>query len=89
MAQLLVRNLKADVKAGLRVLAVAGKIADRMAVFDAGAGRSTASISAERHSAQHDIMIAGIALATDASLATRNTRDFIDVLITPIGPWTA
>jgi predicted nucleic acid-binding protein len=33
-------------------------------------------------------MIAGIVIATGASLATRNTRDFDDLSVTLINPWT-
>jgi predicted nucleic acid-binding protein len=33
-------------------------------------------------------MIAGIALSTGASLATRNTRHFDDLSISLIDPWT-
>jgi predicted nucleic acid-binding protein len=33
-------------------------------------------------------MIAGIALATGASLATRNTRHFADLAIELIDPWS-
>jgi len=34
-------------------------------------------------------MIAGIALATRAALATRNTAHFADLSITVINPWQA
>jgi predicted nucleic acid-binding protein len=73
---------------------VVSRIGDRIATFDAGAAVSTAMISAERRRAGRpgelrDSMIAGIALSTGASLATRNTRHFADVAITLIDPWTA
>jgi predicted nucleic acid-binding protein len=35
-----------------------------------------------------DMMIAGIAAVTDAALATRNTRDFTQLPLTLIDPWS-
>nr|WP_294564009.1 type II toxin-antitoxin system VapC family toxin [uncultured Rhodopila sp.] len=84
---------KTVLRRGLDRLAT-GRIGDRIAVFDAGAAISTAVISAERRRAGRpgelrDSMIAGIALSTGASLATRNTGHFADVAITLIDPWAA
>jgi predicted nucleic acid-binding protein len=70
------------------------KIGDRIASFDEAAATVTAIISAERLWAGRsgelrDTMIAGIAVATGASLATRNDRHFNDLSISLINPWTA
>jgi toxin FitB len=69
-------------------------IADRIAAFDDAAAKVTAVIAAERRRAGRsgelrDTMIAGIALAMGAALATRNTRHFDDLSIVLIDPWTA
>jgi len=71
---------------------VAEKIGDRIAIFDDAAARATASITADRQRAGRtrdlrDSMIAGIVVATGASLATRNTRHFADLAISLIDPW--
>jgi predicted nucleic acid-binding protein len=68
-------------------------IADRIAAFDDAAAKVTAIIAAERRrlgrqGELRNTMIAGIALATHVSLATRNTRHFDDLSITIIDPWT-
>ncbi len=72
----------------------ADKIEDRVAVFDDAAAKVTAIIAAERRrlgrqGELRDTMIAGIAAASGAALATRNTRHFDDLAITLINPWTA
>jgi predicted nucleic acid-binding protein len=69
----------------------AEKIGGRIANFNDAAAKVTAVISAERHrrgrpGGLRDGMIAGIALATWASLATRNTRHFADLAIELIDP---
>ncbi len=69
-------------------------IQSRVLVFDTDAARLAASITAARRRAGRpgelcDTMIAGIAAATGAALATRNTRHFDDLSITLIDPWTA
>jgi toxin FitB len=69
-------------------------IGDRVASFDDAAAQVTASLMAQRKRAGRpgdlrDSMIAGIALATGAALATRNIRHFADLSITLIDPWTA
>ena len=71
----------------------AEKVNDRIAKFDDPAARAAAIISAERRRSGRtgelrDNMIAGIAVATGASLATRNSRHFDDLSITLINPWT-
>jgi predicted nucleic acid-binding protein len=68
-------------------------IEGRVVAFDTDAARITASIIAARRRAGRpgdlrDTMIAGIAVATGASLATRNTRHFDDLSIALINPWT-
>ncbi len=70
----------------------AEKIGDRIANFDDAAARVTAVISAERRRRGRpgdlrDGMIAGIAPASGASLATHNTRRFADLAIELIDPW--
>ncbi len=72
----------------------ADKIEDRIAAFDDAAAKATAIIAAERRrlgrqGELRDTMIAGIAIASGAALATRNTRHFDDLSIDLIDPWTA
>ena len=72
----------------------AEKIGSRIASFDDSAAKVTATIAAERRrggrlGGLRDTMIAGIALALGASLATRNSRHFDDLSIALIDPWTA
>jgi predicted nucleic acid-binding protein len=75
-------------------LVISEKIENRIASFDDASAKATASITTERRrrgrpSDLRDSMIAGMAIATGASLATRNTRHFNDLSITLIDPWTA
>jgi len=68
------------------------KLARRVAVFDLAAAEETANLMAARSKAGHpvdlrDSMIAGIALAANASIATRNIRHFQDLQIHLIDPW--
>jgi toxin FitB len=66
----------------------------RVAPFDEAAAEETALLAARR---QHegrphelrDSMIAGIATAHRATLATRNTRHFGDLPVPVIDPWAA
>ena len=72
----------------------AEKIGDRIASFDDEAARAAAAIAAERRRRGRSgelrgTMIAGIALATGASLATRNTSHFDDLRMELFDPWTA
>jgi len=71
---------------------VAHKLERRVAVFDSTAARHTADLMAARQKAGRpgdlrDSMIAGIALAANAGLATRNTRHFDDLHISVVNPW--
>jgi toxin FitB len=65
----------------------------RIAVFDEEAARVTADLMATRQKRGRvgelrDSMIAGIVLSHRASLATRNTSHFEDIVTTIINPWT-
>lgn len=66
----------------------------RIAPFDAAAANSAAQLMADRQRAGRpgelrDTMIAGIALAHHATLATRNTRHFADLTVPVVNPWKA
>jgi predicted nucleic acid-binding protein len=66
----------------------------RIAPFDVAAAREAADLMAARRKAGRpveirDTMIAGIALAQHASLATRNLADFADTRIPLVNPWSA
>lgn len=65
---------------------------NRIASFDVSAAQHAANISARQKSVGHnveirDTMIAGIASASRARLATRNLRDFQEAGITLVNPW--
>lgn len=67
-------------------------MAGRVLPYDEAAADAYAEISARRRtvgrpSSQPDLMIAGIARAVEAALATRNTKDFEDCGIGLIDPW--
>lgn len=67
-------------------------IEGRIASFDAEAGMRAAEVMAQRKRKGRpievrDTMIAGIVLANRASLATRNTQHFEDLLLTVVNPW--
>ena len=67
---------------------------DKVLAFDGPAADQSAQIAARRTQAgkpisQLDAMIAAIAKAQQARLATRNIRDFVDCDIQIIDPWTA
>lgn len=69
-----------------------GKIERRIAPFDTAAAERAADLMTARHKAVRpgdlrDTMIAGIALACRASLATRNTSHFDDLSVAVINPW--
>ncbi|MGE0724366.1 MAG: type II toxin-antitoxin system VapC family toxin [Alphaproteobacteria bacterium] len=62
--------------------------------FDRDAAEAAAHLDALRRAAGRnveirDTQIAGIAIARGASLATRNVRDFADLSVPVIDPWTA
>jgi toxin FitB len=70
------------------------KIERRIAPFDAAAAQQAGDLMAIRYGAGRpgelrDTMIAGIALACQASLATRNTSHFDDLSIPVINPWSS
>ena len=67
---------------------------NRILDFDATAAASAADLSAERQKKGRpvdvrDTLIAGIALARRATLATRNVRHFADLKVPVVDPWTA
>lgn len=69
-------------------------IEGRIAHFDATAAEEAAELMALRKQRGRpgelrDTMIAGIALATRATLATRNTAHFADLSVAVVNPWTA
>lgn len=70
------------------------RIGQRVATFDVAAARHAGDLMAIRHRKGRpvdlrDTMIAGIALAQHATLATRNTVHFEDAAIPLVNPWTA
>ena len=69
-------------------------IEERILPFDTAAAAETASLMAHRRRSGRtvdlrDAMIAGIAIARHATLATRNTRHFSDLPLAVIDPWSA
>jgi len=73
---------------------VLDKIGQRVAPFDALAAQQAGDLMASRQRKGRpvhlrDTMIAGIALAHHATLATRNVAHFEDVSIPVVNPWTA
>ena len=65
---------------------------NRVLDFDSAAATEAAALAAERQKAGRpldvrDTQIAGIALARNATLATRNVRHFRDLKIPVIDPW--
>lgn len=67
---------------------------DRIAPFDQAAGETAGRLAAVRRrkgaAVDHrDTQIAGIAISRRATLVTRNMRDFADLEIDVINPWTA
>jgi predicted nucleic acid-binding protein len=70
------------------------EIEGRYALFDIPAAEQAAELMAQRRLKgrpvdHRDTMIAGIALATRATVATRNTSDFEDLSVPVVNPWTA
>jgi predicted nucleic acid-binding protein len=68
------------------------KIDRRIAPFDAEAAEQAGDLMAVRHKKGRpgdlrDTMIAGIVLACQATLATRNTSHFEDLSVPVINPW--
>jgi toxin FitB len=71
---------------------ISEKIEYRIAAFDATAATATALLMAERKRTGRtgdlrDTMIAGIVIASHATLATRNIRHFSDLSIPVVDPW--
>ena len=65
----------------------------RIMPFDSAAAEATANLMAARRQSGragglNDSMIAGIAIARHATLATRNTRHFADLPVSVVNPWT-
>ena len=65
---------------------------NRVLDFDSAAANAAASLAAARQKNgrpvdMRDTQIAGIVLARRATLATRNTRHFVDLKISIIDPW--
>jgi len=68
------------------------KIGHRITAFDAAAAEQAGDLMASRQrkgrpGELRDTMIAGIALAHHATLATRNTDHFADVPVPVVNPW--
>ena len=66
------------------------EIEGRIAPFDTDAARHAADLMAARKGRPgevRDTMIAGIALARHATLATRNSSHFADLSVPVINPW--
>lgn len=66
----------------------------RVLDFDTAAADAAARLAAERQSEGRgmdirDTLIAGIALARRATLATRNVRHFSDLAVPVVDPWAA
>jgi predicted nucleic acid-binding protein len=65
----------------------------RVIAFEASAATATAALMADRQRRGRrgdirDSMIAGIAIAHQATLATRNVRHFEDLPVAVVNPWT-
>lgn len=68
------------------------KIENRVVSFDAAAAMHASDVMAVRQKAGRpvelrDTMIAGIALASRATLATRNVKHFADLALPLVNPW--
>ncbi|HET7883216.1 MAG TPA: type II toxin-antitoxin system VapC family toxin [Acetobacteraceae bacterium] len=73
---------------------IAEDIEGRVVSFDAVAAACSAQLMAERRRAGRtgelrDTMIAGIVVASHATLATHNTRHFADLHVPVVDPWSA
>ena|ERR1700675_4368301 len=92
--QILPKGRRQDVMLQLLEKLLTEKIESRVASFDAAAAQHAADLMASRRQRgrtgeYRDTMIAGIALATGATLATRNTTHFADLSVPVVNPWTA
>lgn len=68
------------------------KIESRVAPFDTASAQQAGDLMAMRHrkgrpGELRDTMIAGIVLASHATLATRNTSHFEDLAVPVVNPW--
>ena len=82
-------TLVSDIEAMLR-----DAFDDRVLPFDSDAAREYAEIAAVRRSAGRpvapaDCQVAAIARSRNMAVATRNVRDFDDIDIEVVNPWTA
>jgi predicted nucleic acid-binding protein len=73
---------------------LANVIERRIALFDSASAERAAELAADRRKMGRpgelrDTMIAGIALATHATLATRNVKHFEDIVASVVNPWEA
>ena len=71
---------------------LADDLRNRVLAFDSAAASHAAIVAARRQKAGRpvdirDTQIAGIALATRATLATRNVRHFDDLQLPVVNPW--
>jgi predicted nucleic acid-binding protein len=69
------------------------KVGGRVASFDRVAAQHTADLMASRYRSGRpvelrDTMIAGIAIANHATIATRNTPHFRDLSVPVVDPWS-
>jgi len=92
--QIMPRGRRRDTMLQLIERVVAEKIEGRVAPFDVAAAQQAGDLMASRKAKgrmgeSRDTMIAGIALATGAALATRNTTHFADLSVPVINPWVA
>lgn len=72
---------------------LAEKVGGRVAAFDRVAAQHTADLMASRYRSGRptelrDTMIAGIAIANHATIATCNTTHFRDLSVPVINPWS-
>ena len=82
-------SLVSDIEAMLR-----DGFGDRVLPFDRDAARAYAEVAAMRRSAGRpippaDCQIAAIARSRGMAVATRNVRDFEDIDVEVVNPWTA
>src|SRR5215831_17770100 len=71
---------------------VVDKLESRVAPFDTAAAQQAGDLMALRHrkgspGELRDTMIAGVVLASHATLATRNTSHFEDLSVLVVNPW--
>lgn len=69
-------------------------VQQRIASYDEAAARRSAELAADRQKRGRpgelrDTMIAGIVLASHATLATRNVKHFEDIAASVVNPWEA